>query len=216
MDGEPDPTEDFAETIARRAVRMLAGGRAESVDDAVERAMRELRLPPGTIRPTRARLRAHAQALEESEAGEAGRLLRVEETGDEVLRVLSLVEEFLLTSDPGQADRPPPRVYGRAARGEFDLDPKVHVRVVTDVAAHRIARWLEESGLGETAVGTMRTRYGALDEIRFGTALAEYSIARIPPRARIDPALDLVRGNAVESAEYETLLRRTPRRGELG
>jgi len=216
MDGEPDSTEDFAETIARRAVRMLAGGRAGSVDDAVERAMRELRLPPGTARPTRARLRAHAQALEESEAGEAGRLLRIDDTVGEILRVLSLLEEFLVTNDASAADHAAPRVYGRAARAEFDLDPQVHMRIVTDLPAHRLAQWLADGGIGETEVGTLRSRFGALDEIRFETSLARYALVRVPPRARIDPALDLVRGRPVDSADFEELLGRTPRCRDRG
>jgi len=216
MHQEADPSGDPADEIARHAVRVFAGRRAASIDDAVELAMRELRLPPKAVRPTRAQLRAHAQALEESEGGEAARLLRIDETAAEVLRVLSLLEEFLVTSDADAADHPAPRVYGRAARLEFDLDPTVRLRVVTALPSHRIAQWLSDAGLGETTVGTLRTKHGMLDEIRFETALAAYAIARIPPRARIDPALDLVRGNPVESVDFEELLRRTPRRGEHG
>ena len=212
MREEADP----ADEIARRAVRTLAAGRAGSVYEAVELAVRELRLAPRVARPTRAMLRAHAQALEESERGEAARLLRVEETADEVLRVLSVIEEFLVTSDPEAPDHPAPRVYGRAARSEFDLDPTVRVRVVSSLPAHRLAQWLADAGFGETEVGTLHSRYGALDEIRFATGLAEYAVARIPPRARIDAALDLVRGTPVDSADFEEFLRRTPRPGDHG
>ena len=54
------------------------------------------------------------------------------------------------------------------------------------------------------------------DGIRFATGLAEYAVARIPPRARIDAALDLVRGTPVDSADFEEFLRRTPRHGDHG
>jgi len=209
---EPDP----ADEIARRAVRIVAAGRAPSVEDAVELAVRELHLQPGSARPTRAQLRAHAQALEESGGGDAARMHRVDDTVAEVLRVLSLLEEFLLVNDPDAGDQPAPRVYGRAARAEFDLDPTAHIRVVTSVPSHRIAQWLSDSGLGETEVGTMRTRHGALDEIRFATPRAAYRVVRVPPRAPVDPARDLVRGNPVDSADYEALLRHSPRDRDHG
>ena len=62
-------------------------------------------------------------------------------------------------------------------------------------------------------VKTIDTRYGHLDEITFDGEYARYSIARIPPRARIDADADLYRGNPVEHADFEALLRRMPRFG---
>lgn len=202
-----------SDEIARLAVRALAGGRADSVDDAIDRAVFESRADPRTQRPTRAQLRAHAQALEESEAGELARLLRIEATLREALSVLSTLEETLIVHDRDFADHAAPAVYGRAARGEFDLDPSVHARVVTAVPAHVLAQALSDAGFGETEVHAIDTRYGHLDEISFATELAQYRIVRVPPRAPVDPRIDLVRGQPIESADFEALLRRIPRFG---
>ena len=202
-----------SDEIARLAVRALAGGRADSVDDAIDRAIFESRADPRTQRPTRAQLRAHAQALEESEAGELARLLRIEATLREALSVLSTLEETLIVHDRDFADHAAPAVYGRAARGEFDLDPSVHARVVTAVPAHVLAQALSDAGFGETEVHAIDTRYGHLDEISFATELAQYRIVRVPPRAPVDPRIDLVRGQPIASADFEALLRRIPRFG---
>ena len=188
--------------IARASVRALLAGRADSVDAAIDLAMAESRAPHGGQRPSRAQLRAHAQAIEESEEGEISRALRIEATLQEALDVLSTLEETLISADPGRSDErtaPAPAVYGRAARGELDLDPSVHIRVVTALPPH-----------------VLETRYGRLDEIVFDGRHAAYRIARIPPRARIDPRTDLVRGKPVESAGFEELVRRMPQFGNRG
>ena len=202
-----------SDEIARLAVRALAAGRAESVDDAIDRAVFESRADSRSPRPTRAQLRMHAQALEESEGGELSRLLRIEATLREALSVLSTLEEALIVHDRDFADHAAPAVYGRAARGEFDLDPSVHARVVTAVPAHVLAQALSDAGFGETQVHAIGTRYGHLDEVAFATELARYCIVRVPPRAPVDPRLDLVRGQPIESADFESLLRRLPRFG---
>jgi hypothetical protein len=234
-DGRDDDREDgvvpsdrarsHADAVARRAVRALQAGRAEGVDAAIDLALHEARLAdphaPRVNRPTRAQLRAHAQALEESQSGELSRRLRIEATLDEALRVLSSLEESLAVHDPAHADptyasRHAPAVYGRAARAEFDLDPAVHIRVVTALPAHILAQALSDAGFGETTVGTIDTRHGHLDEIAFDGEHAAYRIVRVPPRAPVDPRLDLVRGNPVDSAGFEELLRRLPRFGNHG
>ena len=205
--------------IARASVRALLAGRADSVDAAIDLAMAESRAPHGGQRPSRAQLRAHAQAIEESEEGEISRALRIEATLQEALDVLSTLEETLISADPGRSDErtaPAPAVYGRAARGELDLDPSVHIRVVTALPPHVLAQALSDAGFGETEVRTIETRYGRLDEIVFDGRHAAYRIARIPPRARIDPRTDLVRGRPVESAGFEELVRRMPQFGNRG
>lgn len=205
-----------SDEIARTAVRALLAGRASSVDEAIDLAAETHGMDRRAPRPSRAQLRAHAQALEESEGGDLARRLRIEETFGEILRVLSILDEVRIVVDPDSADHGPPAVYGRAARGEFDLDPAVHIRVVTGVPSHTLAQALSDAGFGETAVGTIRTRYGHLDEITFETARAAYAVTRIPPRAAVAPHLDLVRGKPVESADSEAILRRMPRFGNHG
>jgi len=204
-----------SDEIARLAVRALVSGRAESVDEAIDRAVVESRADPRTQRPTRAQLRAHAQALEESETGDLARLLRIEATLREALSVLSVLEETLIVHDRDFADHAAPAVYGRAARGEFDLDPAVHARVVTAVPSHTLAQALGDAGFGETEVHAIETRYGCLDEITFATELAQYHIVRVPPRAPVDPRVDLIRGRPIDHADFEALLGRLPRFGNI-
>ena len=199
--------------IARATVRALLRGRARSVDEAIDLAIAESRDGRRAQRPSRALLRAHAQAIEESETGEISRKLRIEAALQEVLRVLSVLEECLIVHDRESSDHAAPAVYGRAARGEFDLDPMVRIRIVTAMPAHVVAQSLSDAGFGETGVGTIDTRYGHLDEISFTGESAEYRIARIPPRAPVDPRTDLIRGNPVESAGFEAILRRLPQFG---
>lgn len=206
-----------ADSVARAAVRALAEGRARSVDEAIDHAIEEQsrgsrkgRLP----RPSRALLRAHAQAMEESAHGDLARRIRIESTLQETLSVLSALDELLIVHDPEHSDRPGPRVYGRAARAEFDLDPTVRVRIVTAVPTHVIAQGLADLGFGETEVGAIETRYGMLDQISFATSEAEYRVTRIPPRMQVDPRVDLARGTPVESADFEALLGLLPRFGD--
>lgn len=129
----------------------------------------------------------------------------------ETLSVLSTLEETMLVHDRDAADRAAPAVYGRAVRGEFDLDPTVHIRVVSECAAHIFAEALTRAGFGEVSVGTIATRYGNLDEITFDGEHARVRITRVPPRARIDPDTDLVRGKPTEHADFEAFLGRIPR-----
>lgn len=205
-----------ADSVARAAVRALAEGRARSVDDAIDHAIEEQSrgLRTGRIpRPSRALLRAHAQAMEESAHGDLARRIRIESTLQEILSVLSALDELRIVHDPEHADRPGPRVYGRAARAEFDLDPTVRIRIVTAVPAHVLAQGLADSGFGDTEVAAIETKYGMLDQICFATSEAEYRVTRIPPRMQVDPRIDLTKGKPVESADFEALLGLLPRFG---
>lgn len=194
--------------VARAAVRALAEGRAADLADAVERGIAETGADPRGRRPTRSELRAHAQAFEESTVGTEGRGRRIAAALEEVLRVLSILEETVLARDPEGCGRRPPAVYGRAARAELDLDPIVHVRVETSLSAATLAQALFEGGVADPTCGSLETRYGRLDEIRLAGAEAEFRIVRIPPRMAVDLGRDLVRGAIVEHADYETLAAR--------
>jgi len=199
--------DDRAE-IARAAVRALAEGRAGDLADAVERGIAETGSDPRGSRPTRAQLRAHAQAHEESTVGAEGRGRRIRTALDEALRVLSILEATVLARDPEGCARRPPAVYGRAARGQLDLDPVVHVRVETSLSAAALAQSLFEQGVADPTCGSVETRHGRLDEIRFAGAEADFRVVRIPPRMAVDRDRDLVRGKPVEHADYETLAAR--------
>ncbi|MFM7051654.1 MAG: hypothetical protein ACKOYN_05920 [Planctomycetota bacterium] len=188
--------------VARRAARILAEGRAADVEGAVDRAMHEAGLPARAPRPTRAMLRAHAQGAEEEQDGAEARRARIADALTEACEVLAVLEEAVLLEDPEGDLRPIPEVYGRAARGHFDLDPTVHVRVVTSLAAGRLADHLSRAGLGDAACGALRSRYGMLDQLVLDGAQAEFRILRIPPRMKVDPDRDVVRLDRVDHAAF--------------
>lgn len=197
--------------IARRAVGRLADGgerpTSESISDALESSRRELRLPEGTRHPKRSELRAHAQAYEES-LGPEVRARRIRATLEEILEVLAALEALVLQQDRDGMERPLPEVYGRAALGELDLDPVVHIRVTTILPSAAIANVLVAIGLEEPSFATLESRVGRLDRIDTASELAEYRVLRLPPRIPIDPELDLVRGVRVPHARFEDISRR--------
>lgn len=203
-----DPTRS---EIARRAVERLADGRerptSESISDALDNARRELRLPEGTRHPKRSELRAHAQAHEES-LGPEVRVRRIRATYEEILEILAALEALVLQQDRDGISRPSPEVYGRAAVGELDLDPVVHIRVTTMLPIAAIANVLVTIGLAEPSFTTLESRVGRLDRIDTASTLAEYRILRLPPKVPVDPELDLVRGVRVPHARFEEISRR--------
>jgi hypothetical protein len=196
--------------IARRAVERLAEGQDLSIEDAVDDARRELRSTEHARRPTRSELRAHAQAYEES-LGPDVRPQRLRATFGEMLDLLATLEALVLREDPDGIERPAPQVYGRAALGEFDLDPVVHIRLTTTLTSASIARTLVEFGLEEPAFTTIESRVGRLDQIDTSSARSEYRVLRIPPSVLIDPDLDLLRGKRIPHAGFEELSRRFSR-----
>lgn len=210
----PDPLHrDPVSELARAAVRALAEGRAPDVERAVDLAYDLTRIDPRTRRPTRAELRAHAQALEESEAGEASRNQRIGATLVEVSEVLANLEQTVLGREAHGTDLPPPEVYGRAARGEFDLDPTVHIRVTTSLPVSQLAQALFEAGFDDPLCRSVATRHGRLDEIAFEGEHARYSIVRIPPRMKVDRGRDLVHGKPVDHADFSAISDRAARFG---
>ncbi|MCE2884227.1 MAG: hypothetical protein LW806_04920 [Planctomycetaceae bacterium] len=200
--------------IARRAVERLSEGRSESVGDAVDDAARELRARAGFRRPTRAELRAHAQAHEES-LGPGVRERRIVDTLEEALEVLAVLEAHVIAHDPEGAERPAPEVYGRAALGELDLDPTVHIRVVTSLSIGDLAAAAVEAGLAEPAFETVDSRHGRIDRLAAEGAFARYRVSRIPPGMRLDPGRDLVSGERVAHAGFEAISRRIGGLGHL-
>jgi hypothetical protein len=203
-DREPDEGHADLDAVARAAVRALAAGRAQRVDDAIDLAIHETRAR-STRRPSRAMLRAHAQALEESEHGPLARHLRREACIDECLTLLAVLEQAVLAHDPEGDARPAPTVHGRAALGHFDLDPSVHARVVTALPSSALAQAIVDAGFDEPHCTSVATRYGRIDELCFAGASATYRLRRIPPALRVDPARSLTGTAATPSADYSAV-----------
>lgn len=211
-DGNDAP--DATSEVARLAVLALAAGRARSVDDAIEAAVEQFGRSSGRFsafghggprRPSRALLRAHAQALEESEHGPLSRHLRREACLDECLALLAKLEETVLAHDPDGAERPAPTVHGRAALGHFDLDPVVHARVVTSLPLGTLAHALVEAGFEEPHCGSVATRHGRIDELAFDGEHASYRVRRVPPGLRADPQTSLTSGARTACADFAAL-----------
>jgi hypothetical protein len=203
----PDPTSE----LARAAVRALAEGRADGVESAIDRAYEETRVDPRARRPTRAELRAHARAFEESEQGEIGRLLRIDAALVEASEVLARLEETVIALEAHGTDLPAPEIYGRAALGHFDLDPVVHIRVTTALPVSTIAQALFDAGFDDPSCRSIETRHGRLDEIAFAGEHARYSVVRVPPRMAVDPDRDLVKGRPVEHVDFSGVTRQLAR-----
>lgn len=199
---------DGVSEVAKAAVRALAEGRVDSIDEAVDRAMHETRADASTRRPTRAELRAHARLHEESVHGEQGRRGRIDDAIAEVLEVLSVLEHTVLLNDPAGPSMPQPQVYGRAAVGQFDLDPTAHARVTTSLPASIIAQALLEAGFSDPECGSVATRHGRIDEIRFDGAEVHHRVLRIPPALAADPDRDLIHGRSIEHATFAELAAR--------
>lgn len=195
---------DHRDEAARRAAEHLRRGRARTPEEAIERAAAE---GPRAHRPTRAQLRAHAQALEESEVGTQGRDQRIAATLREALALLASLEEAVLVGDPDGVDRPPPELHGRSARGEFDFDPVIHARVTTALSPRGIADALAGAGFEDIQCGSVHSRHGVLDRIHGLGAHAAISVIRIPPALRVERDLDLVDGGRVPHASFECVAR---------
>lgn len=202
---DPDRRRSNRTRLARAAIERLSAGRAGEIDEAIERAARELGLDRRADRPTRRELRAHAQAFEESQVGLEGRLRRIADALDEAVRVMTELESIVARDDA--PDRPPPLAFGRIVRGELDLDPSASLRVTTAISCGRLAGALEDRGWKDVACGSIPSRYGRLDELRFDGEHASFHVIRIPPRMRVDPDLDLVHGRRIERADAATLAR---------
>lgn len=174
------------ERIAREAALRIVQGRAGDVADAIRGAVGHLRLRQADV-PSHALVRSIVQAMAQQSLGAEGYAAA---TAAMTARTIDAAE--LLATALG-ADV---IVAGRAARGEFDADPHVHLRIVTDRRIGAIAATLVGAGWEEPEFATLETDIGRCDQLLTRREGLMLTVTRLPAshaRRAAEPT-DLVTG----------------------
>ncbi|MBU3729883.1 MAG: hypothetical protein FGM37_11655 [Phycisphaerales bacterium] len=74
----------------------------------------------------------------------------------------------------------PVTVAGRAARGEFDADPRAHLRIVTDRRIGAVAAVLVGAGWEEPEFTTLNAAFGRCDQLHSQKGGLALTLTRIP------------------------------------
>ncbi len=177
-----NPTQRIAQDAAQR----LREGRATDIADAIRGAVGHLRLHDADL-PSHALVRQITQALDQSQLGAEGYADSMRARDAQLVAVMELLASALGAHVT---------VAGRAARGEFDADPRAHLRVVTD---HRIgvaAAALVGAGWDEPEFTTLNTTFGRCDQLHSRKAGLALTLTRIPSALahHADDAHDMVTG----------------------
>jgi hypothetical protein len=87
-------------------------------------------------------------------------------------------------------------VAGRAARGEFDADPRAHLRIVTDRRIGTAAAALVAAGWDEPEFTTLETTFGRCDQLHSQKDGLALTLTRIPTAlaSHADDSHDIVTG----------------------
>jgi hypothetical protein len=172
-----DPRTD---QIARQAAMLMHAGRAQNIGQAIRAATDQLRLH-GVPLPGHGRVRQHARAMSMQALGDAGYQQSVHD-------VLIIAEELMtLMSDVVAGVEP--LLVGRAARGEFDADATLHIRLYTSASITELAEALVDHGYEEPAFATIDSRFGRLSRME----LMEQGV-----RVVLTRCLSSMRGRAAE------------------
>jgi hypothetical protein len=177
-----NPTQRIAQDAAQR----LREGRATDIADAIRGAVGHLRLHDADL-PSHALVRQITQAMEQSQLGAEGYADSMR-TRD---RQLADAMELLASALGAHVT-----VAGRAARGEFDADPRAHLRVVTDQRIGAAAAALVAEGWAEPEFTTLDTSFGRCDQLHSRKDGLGLTLTRIPSALahHADDAHDMVTG----------------------
>jgi hypothetical protein len=172
--------------IAQEAAQRLRQGKATDIADAIRGAVGHLRLHDADL-PSHALVRQVAQAIEQSELGAEAYEEMLRDRDRQLAEVMGLLADALGAFVT---------VAGRAARGEFDADPRAHLRIATDRRIGAAAAVLVGAGWDEPGFTTLNATFGRCDQLhsqRNGLAL---TLTRIPTALakHASDAHDLVTG----------------------
>jgi hypothetical protein len=172
--------------IAQEAAQRLRQGKATDIADAIRGAVGHLRLHDADL-PSHALVRQITQALDQSQLGAEGYAESMRARDAQLVAVMELLASALDAHVT---------VAGRAARGEFDADPRAHLRMVTD---HRIgvaAAALVGAGWDEPEFTTLNTTFGRCDQLHSRKDGLGLTLTRIPSALahHADDARDMVTG----------------------
>jgi hypothetical protein len=185
----PAPTP--RDRIAREAARLFETGRVPTIRRAIERAAADLGLQ-GTAPPSEGRVRQHLEAMSMQALGEAGHRGRVG-------RILRIAEELMTAMEEMAGVEA--LLVGRAARGQVEGEPRLHVRLYTSISLDELARRLEDLGYGELS---------CLNRIVFVEDGVELVVTRCPPALRASARQNLYTGAPVEVATLAELRKLLP------
>lgn len=174
------------ERIAQEAARRLREGKAHGIADAIRGAVGHLRLHDADL-PSHALVRQVAQAMQQAEIGAEAYAESVQARDRQLVAVMDLLAQALGAHVT---------VAGRAARGEFDADPRAHLRIVTDRRIGAAAAALVAAGWDEPEFTTLDAAIGRCDQLHSQKDGLALTLTRIPtalaPHA--DDARDIVTG----------------------
>lgn len=182
-----------SDDLAQMAARIFAQGRVKSVAQAIDLACHQ---NAGQIhdRPTQGAVRRHLQGLALSALGASGYAART-------LGVLSLAEEIMILFRDDS-----PMLTGRAARGLFDGEVRLHMRIYTNEQVSAIAKRIEsERSVHDLVIDTLNTRYGRLNRIVWDEAGVDIVLVRCLRSMKTDAHLHLLRHERVPSCTLTQL-----------
>ncbi len=192
-----------ADAVAQLAARLLARGDAPDLPAALRAAGARLGVPRERW-PAESLVRRHAEAMAQSDLGDAGHAALVAARLAIAEEVMTLLE---LQARPAGL-----WLVGRAAKGHLDADPRLRIRVHGTMPIGELARRLVEAGYAEPAFEVVDTRWGRLERLRFREGEVECVVTRCPPAQVLDPAIDLFTGRPVERVDLVELRRMIARR----
>lgn len=172
--------------IAQEAARRLREGKAHDIADAIRGAVGHLRLRDAEL-PSHALVRQVTQAMQQAEIGTQAYAESLQARDRQLVDVMELLAQALDAHVT---------VAGRAARGEFDADPRAHLRIVTDRRIGAAAAALVAAGWAEPEFTTLDSTFGRCDQLHSQKEGLALTLTRIPtalsPHA--DDAHDIVTG----------------------
>ncbi len=172
--------------IAHEAARRLREGKAHDIADAIRGAVGHLRLRDADL-PSHALVRQVTQAMQQAEFGAEAYAESVQARDRQLIDVMELLAQALDAYVT---------VAGRAARGEFDADPRAHLRIVTDRRIGAAAAALVAAGWDEPEFTTLETTFGRCDQLHSRKEGLALTLTRIPTALAPhgDDAHDMVTG----------------------
>lgn len=172
--------------IAQEAARRLRDGKARDIADAIRGAVGHLRLRDADL-PSHALVRQVTQAMQQAEFGAEAYAESVHARDRQLVSVMELLAQSLDAHVT---------VAGRAARGEFDADPRAHLRIVTDRRIGAVATALVAAGWDEPEFTTLDTTFGRCDQLHSQKEGLALTLTRIPTAlaSHADDAHDIVTG----------------------
>ena len=172
--------------IAQEAALRLREGKAHDIADAIRGAVGHLRLRDAEL-PSHALVRQVTQAMQQAEIGTQAYAESLQARDRQLVDVMELLAQALDAHVT---------VAGRAARGEFDADPRAHLRIVTDRRIGAAAAALVAAGWDEPEFTTLDSTFGRCDQLHSQKEGLALTLTRIPtalsPHA--DDAHDIVTG----------------------